>query len=210
MIRRFFRSFTMSISLVAIPGTLMPSAQAQVIQPGAEPQPSPGSPNVEPPRAPRTRQAIPPARTRPAPQADAPTAGMRRPMLSAFVAPGGLSEPLENLLADLGYESGKTVPLTPHTTFDLAYKCYADGRYSDAMVFASHGLRMCNDARLHLIKGVCELQRGMVTAAELTAVDYRNAIAGQQLFGIDVARERINDSMALRFSDIVEYQATGR
>jgi hypothetical protein len=27
---------------------------------------------------------------------------------------------------------------------------------------------------------------------------------------LDVARERINDSRAVRFADIVEYQATGR
>jgi hypothetical protein len=130
-------------------------------------------------------------------------------MLSVFVVPVGLSEPIDNLLEDLGYQAGKTFPLTPQTTFDLAYKCYADGRYSDALVFASHGLRMCNDARLHLIKGVCELHRGLTTAAELTAVDFRNALAAQQVFGINAARERINDARAVRFADIVEYQATG-
>jgi hypothetical protein len=131
-------------------------------------------------------------------------------MLSAFVIPPGLSEPIENLLSDLGYESGKTFPLTPRTTFDLAYLCYADGRYADAIVFASHGLRMCNDARLHLIKGVCELHRGLGTAAELTATEFRNAVTGQQVFGLDGAHERINDAWAVRFADIVEYQATGR
>jgi len=131
-------------------------------------------------------------------------------MLSAFVVPPGLSEPIENLLSDFGFEAGKTFPLTPHTTFELAYLCYADGRYADAMVFASHGLRICNDARLHLIKGVCELHRGLGTAAELTATEFRNAIAGQQVFGLDVARERINDTWAVRFADIVEYQVTGR
>ena len=131
-------------------------------------------------------------------------------MLSAFVVPPGLSEPIEYLLSDLGYEDGKTVPLTPHTTFDIAYLCYADGRYADAIVFASHGLRMCNDARLHLLKGVCELHRGLGTAAELTATDFRNAIAAQQVFGLDVAHERINDPWAVRFADVVEYQATGR
>jgi len=48
------------------------------------------------------------------------------------------------------------------------------------------------------------------TAAELTATEFRNAIAGQQVFGLDVARERINDTWAVRFADIVEYQVTGR
>jgi hypothetical protein len=131
-------------------------------------------------------------------------------MLSAFEVPSGLSEPIQHLLTDLGCQSGKTFPLTPHTTFDLAYKCYADGRYADAIVFASHGLRMCNDARLHLIKGVCELHRGLGTTAELTATDFRNAMAANQIFGIDAARERINDAWAVRFADIVEYQTTGR
>jgi hypothetical protein len=131
-------------------------------------------------------------------------------MISAFVELHGLSEPIEYLLDDLGYQDGKTVPLTPHTTFDLAFKCYADGRYADAMVFAGHGLRLCNDARLHLIKGVCQLHLGQGPAAELTAADYRNAIAAQQVFGLDVARERINDPWAVRFADIVEYQSAGR
>jgi hypothetical protein len=69
---------------------------------------------------------------------------------------------------------------------------------------------MCNDARLHLIKGVCELHRGLGPTAEQTATDFRNAMAGNQTFGIAAARERINDPWAVRFSDIVEYQATGR
>jgi hypothetical protein len=81
-------------------------------------------------------------------------------MPSAFVVLPGLSERIDYLLSDFGYEAGRTLPLTPHTTFDLAYKCYADGRYSDAM--------------------------------------------------IDAARERINDPMAVRFEDLVEYQAIRR
>jgi hypothetical protein len=130
--------------------------------------------------------------------------------MSAFVVPPGLSEPIQHLLSDLGCQSGKTVTLTPHTTFDLAYKCYADGRYADAIVFASHGLRMCNDARLHLIKGVCELHLGSGPNAESTASDFRHAMASNQTFGIDAARERINDPWAVRFADLIEYQATGR
>jgi hypothetical protein len=131
-------------------------------------------------------------------------------MLSAFSVPPGLSERIDYLLTDLGYQAGKVFPLTPHTTYDLAFECYAHGLYGDAIVFASHGLRLCNDARLHLIKGICELHLGKGPAAELTAVDFRNAVATQQLFGMDVAHERINDAMAARFADIVEYQAVDR
>jgi hypothetical protein len=181
--------------------------EGQVIEERTQPQAPAGAPApdaLQPPRGPRVRVPAPP------PTATIITpAEPRRPMLSAFIVPPGLSQPIEYLFSDLGYESGKTVPLTPHTTFDIAYKCYANGLYSDAIIFASHGLRMCNDARLHLIKGVCELHQGLGNVAELTATDYRNAIAAQQTFGLDVAHERINDSMAVRFSDVVEYQATG-
>ncbi|HEV3299184.1 MAG TPA: hypothetical protein VG055_06075 [Planctomycetaceae bacterium] len=222
----------LTVSLFCVAMTWSASVKGQVIQPGAQPQPLP---HLSPPgfnlpqQYPRMRSQtprpvrrpgvpaemtpgpVPPGPSVAAPPGQAPVAaGPRQPMLSAFVVPSGLSEPIENLLSDLGFEDGKTFPLTPRTTFDLAYLCYADGRYADATVFASHGLRMCNDARLHLIKGVCELHRGFGTAAELTATEFRNAIAGQQVFGLDVARERINDARAVRFADIVEYQATGR
>jgi hypothetical protein len=222
----------LGLSLMCVAMTWSASAKGQVIQPGAQPHPLPGTPSpgfnwaqqyprmrAQPPR-PVRRPGVPvetaPGQVAPGPgvatpPAQAPAAtGPRQPMLSAFVIPPGLSERIDYLLSDLGFQAGKTLPLTPQTTFDVAYLCYADGRYADAIVFASHGLRMCNDARLHLIKGVCELHRGMGTAAELSAVEFRNAIAAQQVFGIDAARERINDAWAVRFADLVEYQATGR
>jgi hypothetical protein len=199
------RRFAVLLSCIAMTSTAL--VEGQVIEERTQPQPPAGAPapdSLQRRRGPRVRvPATPPAGTTTAPVEP------RRPMLSAFVVPPGLSQPIEYLFSDLGFESGKTVPLTPHTTFDIAYKCYAKGLYSDAMIFASHGLQICNDARLHLLKGVCEMHRGLGSAAELTAVDYRNAIAAQQMFGLDVAHERINDSMAVRFSDIVEYQATG-
>ena len=187
-----------------------PRLRRQSVPPAARPgqdptiqtEPAPGP--VAPPPA-----AAPDGAPGPAAPPTAP-AGPRGPLPSAFVVPPGLSQPIEHLLEDLGYQAGKTVPLTPHTCFDLAYLCYADGRYADAIVFASHGLTLCNDARLHLIKGVCQLHQGMGHAAQRTATDFQNAIAGQQVFGIDAARERINDAWAVRFADLVEYQATGR
>jgi hypothetical protein len=202
----------LGISLICFATTWSASVEGQVIQPGAEPQPLPGAPAPDFQslrRRPRMRPENPPPAARPTTLAPTAPAASRQAALSAFVVPAGLSEPINYLLSDLGYESGRTFPLTPRTTFDVAYKCYADGRYSDAMVFASHGLRMCNDARLHLIKGVCELHRGLGAAAEMTAVDFRNAIAGQQVFGMEAARERISDTMSVRFADLVEYQVTG-
>ncbi len=218
------------ISLACVAMTLSSTASAQVrVEPGSEPQQMPGTPVPEfqaPRRFPRPARpvnppanrfgvAVPnaPAQTTPgqAPaQGRPPAAGPRAPMLGAFVAPPGLSEPIENLLSDLGYQDAKTLPLTPTTTFEIAYLCYADGRYSDAAAFAAHGLRMCNDARLHLIKGVCQLHLGKARDAEATAADFRSALSAQQTYGIEVASERINDPWAVRFAQVVEYQATGR
>jgi hypothetical protein len=127
-----------------------------------------------------------------------------------FLVPAGLSMPAEDLFLDLGYGPVTSIPLTPRTSFDIAYKCYAHGLYSDAIAFARHGLTMCDDARLHLLKGDCELQLGLRAQAEKTASDFRQALAQQQFYGIESARERINDGMAARFDDIVEYQDTGR
>jgi hypothetical protein len=191
--------------------TLTASVQGQVTQPGADPQPVPGgpAPTFQPPPR-RVGPRVAPSSVRPNSSVPPASGAARQPTLSAFAEPGSLSQRIDYVLSDMGYESGNTFPLTPHTTYDLAYKCYADGRYADAMVFASHGLRMCNDARLHFIKGICELHRGLGSAAERTAVDFRNAVADQQLFGMESVRERINDAMSTRFADIVEYQVTGR
>ena len=124
--------------------------------------------------------------------------------------PAGLSMPAEDLFLDLGFDPVTCIPLTPRTSYDIAYKCYARGLYVDAIAFARHGLTMCDDARLHLLKGDCELHLGRCADAEKTASDFRQALAQQQLYGIESAQERINDAMAVRFDDIVEYQDTGR
>ena len=221
----------LAISLVCFSLTWSAAAEAQLIQESLQPQPLPGTPNPDftaPRRFPRARPSIPPSTTAPAPRvripatspaAPGPTGprvvtpaptGPRQPGLSVFAPLTGLSEPIEDLLDDLGFQHGKTMPLTPQTCFDVAYLCYADGRYADAMVFATRGLQMCDDARLFWLLGVCELHRGLTGAAEKTASDFRGAMAAQQFFGIEAARERINDPWAVRFGDIVEYQATGR
>jgi hypothetical protein len=214
------------ISLLCFALICSASAEAQILQPGVEPQPLPGTPTPDftPPRNfPRASRQTAPARTRPG-QRGTNTAGPntpagpggpaatrpRQPALNPFAVPAGLSEPIENLLTDLGYQSGKSFPLTPGTSYDLAFACFANGYYADAIVLASHGLQMCNDARLHLVKGVCELHQGCNDAAEHTATEFRSALADQQLFGIEAARERINDPWAVRFADMVQYQAIGR
>ena len=115
-----------------------------------------------------------------------------------------------DLFLDLGYDPVTCIPLTPTTSFDIAYKCYVRGLYGDAIIFARHGLTMCNDARLHLLKGDCELHLGRCGDAEKTASDFRQALSQEQVFGMAAAQERINDAMAARFGDIVTYQDTGR
>jgi hypothetical protein len=141
-----------------------------------------------------------------------------RPIQSVFVIPPGLSMPAPELFELLGYGTlpcgpgggmAGCIPLTPQTSFDIAYKCYVRGLYADALVFAHHGLTMCNDARLYLLEGVCELWLGRCADAERTATNFRKALDDRQLFGMEVAQERINDPMRPRFEDIVEYQSTG-
>ncbi len=107
--------------------------------------------------------------------------------------------PATDLFETLGIEPVNVVPLTPMTSFDIAYKCYLQGMYSDAIVFARHGLTMCNDARLYLLKGVCELYLGQGAEAERTAAEFRNALNQQQVFGMEAAVERINDPLRVRF-----------
>jgi hypothetical protein len=118
--------------------------------------------------------------------------------------------PAKDLFETLGYVPSSCVPLTPQTTYDIAYQCYIREMYDDAVIFARHGLTMCNDARLHLIKGVCELHLARGSEAEKTASDFRAALAQEQVFGMEAAAERVNDGLRVRFDNIVEYQSTGR
>jgi hypothetical protein len=210
----------------------------QPVQPGTENPPD--QPSVNPPpratpppsafrRGPRPRfnfgpsQAAPPGMARPVPgvgvepstsaaprTAPAIPTPPGRPLQSVFLIPGGLSMPATDLFETLGIEPVHVVALTPTTSFDIAYKCYRQEMYSDAIVFARHGLTMCNDARLHLLKGVCELHLGRGAEAERTAAEIRNALNQQQVFGMEAAVERINDPLRVRFDGIVEYQNTGR
>ena len=133
-----------------------------------------------------------------------------RPLQSVFLIPSGLSMPATDLFETLGVEPVNVVPLTPTTCFDIAYKCYRQEMYADAIVFAHHGLTMCNDARLHLLKGVCELHLRRGADVEKTASEFRNSLNQQQAFGMEAAVERINDPLRVRFDQIVEYQDTGR
>jgi hypothetical protein len=133
----------------------------------------------------------------------------QRATISAFKIPAGLSLPVDQLFAELGSVPDSSVPLTPTTSYDLAYACYRRGLCSDAVVLANHGLEMCHDARLQLIKGVCLLHLGRDADAVRTAGDFRASLAHNQFFGLDAARERVNDPMRVRFDNIVEYQNTG-
>jgi hypothetical protein len=192
----------------------------QAIPPGAENPPEQSPPNAPPAAAPwsnRFRRGIrprfvpgpapagSPGMMRPAP---GPASG--RPLPSVFAIPAGLSMRAPDLYQILGYDPVTSIPLTPQTCFDVAYQCYLQEYYADAVVLACHGLTMCNDARLHLLKGVCELHLARSADAERTATDFRNALTQQQFFGIEAAHERINEPLSVRFDSIVEYQNTGR
>jgi hypothetical protein len=177
---------------------------------GIRPQPNAPRPGgfrrgFRPQLVPGQAPANAPGMMRPAPQA-AP----RRPLQSVFLIPAGLSMPPEDLYRILNYDPVSAIPLTPQSCFDIAYKCYVQEYYSDAIVFARHGLTMCNDARLHFLKGVCELHLARAADAERTAGEFRNAVSQEQFFGMEIAHERINETLSARFGEIVEYQNTGR
>src|SRR5262245_25537229 len=124
---------------------------------------------------------------------------------SVFTYPPGLSMSAESLFARLGQIPAHCVPMTSDTTYDLAFACFIRGMYADAIVFASHGLTLRDDARLHLIKGVCEMHLGRCAEAEATVEQYLNAISHNNLYGLAVARERINGPMRVHFEQIIKH-----
>jgi hypothetical protein len=188
----------------------MPAAPAAPVGP-----PQPLSPDAVGP-GPAPTETLParpgPATNVPVPNGTTtatPPAVTQRPPISVFERPGRLSEPADQLFSELGFIPAHSVPLTPQTSFDIAYACYARELFADAIVLANHGLKMSDDARLHLIKGDCQLYLGYGRDAERTAADFRAAVAANQTFGLAAARERVNDPMRVRFDNIVEYQSTG-
>jgi hypothetical protein len=124
---------------------------------------------------------------------------------SAFAAPVGLSMPAERLYAGLGYYPPYCLPMTSRTTYDLAHACFIRGLYEDAIAFANHGLTIRDDARLHLIKGVCLMHVGRCVEAEATVRRYLTAIDNKFVMGLANARERVNGPMRVRFEQIVEH-----
>jgi hypothetical protein len=124
---------------------------------------------------------------------------------SVFSCPSGLSMPADRLIARLGYFPVNCVPMTPDTTYDLGFACYIRGMYDDAIAFANHGLTLRDDARLHLLKAVCQMSVGRCVEAEETVDKYLNAVASTNTVGLAVARERINGPMRVRVEQIVKY-----
>jgi hypothetical protein len=113
--------------------------------------------------------------------------------------------PAESLFAHLGYYPAHCVPMTSDTTYDLAYACFIRGLYDDAIAFANHGLTLRDDARLHLIKGVCLMHVGRCVEAEATVEQYLNAVDNKNVIGLAIARERVNGPMRVRFEQILKH-----
>ena len=66
--------------------------------------------------------------------------------------------------------------------------------YGDASAFANHGLKLCNHARLYLLKAVCEMHMGNAKDAETSIYKFRAASAIPiEAYGLGPALERIND-----------------
>jgi hypothetical protein len=125
--------------------------------------------------------------------------------LSAFATPAGLSMSLEELCRRLGYFPAHCQPMTSDTTYDLAFACFIRGMYGDAIALANHGLKIRPDARLLLLRGVCEMHVGRCAEAEATAGEYLNAVSANNVIGLLAARERINGPMRVRFEQILKH-----
>lgn len=142
----------------------------------------------------------------PAPSESIPPNVLPTPTLTPdFGIPDGLRTAPEILLPSLGFGPSHTFPLTPTTCFDAGYKCYVRGLYGDALAFANHGLKLCNHARLYLLKAMCEMQLARSEDAKSTIVHYRYAaLRPQESFGLAVARERLNDPMRVRLEALLD------
>jgi hypothetical protein len=111
----------------------------------------------------------------------------------------GLSRPVGELFSALGYSPNGSDAWTPELSFDVAYACYIRGLYADAIAVADRGVALRNDARLQLVKGVCQLHLGHRSQAESSAAAFRAAVEQRMTIGLETALERVNDSLSAQF-----------
>jgi hypothetical protein len=131
---------------------------------------------------------------------------VRRPSPSTFSYPPGLSMSAEVLFRRLGYIPADCLPMTSDTTYDVAFACFIRGMYSDAIAFTDRGLAIREDARLYLLKGVCEMNAGLCIEAEATADKYLQLLRmNKNLYGLAATRERVNGPMRVRFEQILKH-----
>jgi hypothetical protein len=122
-----------------------------------------------------------------------------------FGIPEGLKTPANDLLLCLGFGPAACFPLTPDSCFDVGYKCVCARHYEDALAFANHGLKMCNHARLYLLKAICELELGRCDDATNTLGRYRLAAARpEENVGLYAARERLNGPARVRLEILLK------
>jgi hypothetical protein len=120
-------------------------------------------------------------------------------LTSGFGSPDNLRTPMGRLLPALGFGPAHCFPLTPSTCFEVAYKCYCQRLYEDALAFTNHGLKQSNDSRLYLLKAVCLMHLGDCAGAESTIRMYRSALAvPANAGGLRSALTLVNDPMRVR------------
>jgi hypothetical protein len=121
----------------------------------------------------------------------------------------GFSRPVDELFSALGYSPSGPDAWTPESSFDVAYACYIRGLHADAIVVADRGLALRNDARLQLIKGVCQLHLGQRSQAESTAAAFHAAVEQGMTAGLGQALERVNDPSSVQFRGIAPVSRRG-
>ena len=189
MVMNFFKE-TLERQVVRAPVASEPSEVKQPVKPQPIKQPI-GPPPVRTPVVSASPDVKQPVKPQP----------IKQPVRPLPPHLKGLSSPAVEVVS--GYFPGEgSISLSAEDSFDVAYACYIRGLYEDAVVLADRGLAKQKDARLLLVKGVCQLHLDRGAEAERTAAAYRSAIAKGQNVGLAIAQERINDGMSSRFWSI--------
>jgi hypothetical protein len=182
------------------PPAAAPSKKVGSAAPSLSPAPKPKTAVAKTP-ARRPRLAPPDARTVTA--AKVPSTPTLTAERTPPRAPSDAPHSESVLMEELAYSfPDNRATMTPESAFDIAYKCYIRGWYADAVTVSNRGLSLRNDARLQLIKGVCELHSGKRSEAEHTAKAFHTAVDQGGTYGLQVALERVNDPISVQFREL--------
>jgi hypothetical protein len=122
-----------------------------------------------------------------------------------FAAPPGLTMPAKDLLEEIGFPVGtptEAIPYTPDLCFDVAYKCYCQGRFQDSLALVTRSLELAPRAATMYLKAVSELALGYAQDAEESA----HVLKSHKLpdsGGVRRLQERLSDDRVVRLESLI-------